>query len=80
MEKVLEKLGTTESTTLAVKREVGGKIRVASLLWEAPKVILRGEVPEVRHVDGRLHVACKVRHSHEWDPPAQVYGCYWPGR
>jgi hypothetical protein len=26
-----------ESTTLAVKREVGGKIRVASLLWETPR-------------------------------------------
>jgi hypothetical protein len=36
-EKVLEKLGTTESTTLVFKREVGGKIRVASLLWEAPR-------------------------------------------
>jgi hypothetical protein len=32
VEKVLEKLGTTENTTLAVKREVSGKIRVASLL------------------------------------------------
>jgi hypothetical protein len=28
----LERLGTTESTTLALKSEVGGKIRVASLL------------------------------------------------
>jgi hypothetical protein len=52
-ESVLEKLGTTESTTLALKREVGGKIRVASLLWETPKVILPGEVLEVRNVDGR---------------------------
>jgi hypothetical protein len=34
METVLEKLGTTESTTLALKREEGGKIRVTSLLWE----------------------------------------------
>jgi hypothetical protein len=40
----LRKLGTTESTTLALKREVGGKIRVGSLLWETAKVILRGEV------------------------------------
>jgi hypothetical protein len=40
-------LGTTESTTLALKREVGGKIRVASLLWEALKVILRNEVLEI---------------------------------
>jgi hypothetical protein len=52
-EKVLEKLGTTESTTLALKREDGGKIRVTSLLWEAHKVILRIEVLEIRNVDGR---------------------------
>jgi len=32
LEKVLERLGNTESTTLAVKREDGGKIRVTSLL------------------------------------------------
>jgi hypothetical protein len=37
VDKILERLGTTESTTLALKREVGGKIRVTSLLWEAPK-------------------------------------------
>jgi hypothetical protein len=28
---------TTEGTTLSLKREDGGKIRVASLLWEAPR-------------------------------------------
>jgi hypothetical protein len=47
-ESVLEKLGATESMTLALKREAGGKIQVASLLWETPKVILPGEVLEVR--------------------------------
>jgi hypothetical protein len=57
LEKVLEKLGTTESTTLTLKREDGGKIRVTSLLWESPKVILRGEVLEIRNVDGVLHIA-----------------------
>ena len=57
LEKVLERLGTTESTTLAIKREEGGKIRVTSLLWPEPKVILWGEVFEIRNVDGRLHIA-----------------------
>jgi hypothetical protein len=61
-ENVLEKLGTTETTTLNVRREEGGKIRVASLLWEAPKVILRGEVLEVRNVDGVLQIARKRRY------------------
>jgi hypothetical protein len=51
MEKVLEKLGTTESATLSVSREVGGKIRLTSLLWPEPKVILKGEVLEVPNVD-----------------------------
>jgi hypothetical protein len=36
-ENALKKLGTTESTTLALKREDGGKIRVTSLFWEAPR-------------------------------------------
>jgi hypothetical protein len=37
LEKVLEHLGTTEDTTLALKREDGGKIRVTSMLWKAPR-------------------------------------------
>ena len=57
MEKVLEKLETTESTTLALKREDGGKIRVASMPWEDARVILRDEVLVDRDVDGRLRVA-----------------------
>jgi hypothetical protein len=36
-ESVLERLGTTESTTLVLTRETDGKIRVASLLWETPR-------------------------------------------
>jgi hypothetical protein len=35
LENVLEKLGTPGSTSFALKREDGGKIRVASLLWIA---------------------------------------------
>jgi hypothetical protein len=54
-------LGTTESTTLALKREDGGKIRLASMLWEDARVILRDEVLVVRNVDGRLRVA-EARH------------------
>jgi hypothetical protein len=71
METVLEKLGTTESTTLALKREDGGKIRVASMLWESPKVILKGQVLEIRNVDGSLHIARKVKHYDDWDPPVE---------
>jgi hypothetical protein len=61
-EKALERPGTTESTTLALKREDGDKIRVTSLLWAAPKVILKGEVLEARNVDGGS-VSRKTRHQ-----------------
>ena len=76
MDKVLERLGTTESTTLALKRENGGKIRVTSLLWESQKVILRGEVLGVRNVDGRLNIARKPRCPDEWDVPLEPYDPY----
>jgi hypothetical protein len=68
METVLEKLGTTESTTISVSREAGDKVRITSLLWPEPKVILKDEVLVIRNVDGRLHIACKPHHSDEWDP------------
>jgi hypothetical protein len=44
-ETVLEKLGTTESTTLALKRQDGGKIRVTSTLWESPSPQCRRPAP-----------------------------------
>jgi hypothetical protein len=52
LEKVIEKLATTEKTTIAIAREEGGKIRVTSGSWEGEKVILKGQVLEVRNVDG----------------------------
>ena len=50
-------MGTTESTTLTVRREEGGKIRITSNLWDVAKVLGKNEVLEVRNVDGRLYVA-----------------------
>ena len=76
-ESVLERLGTTESTTLALARDRGGNIRVTSLLWPEPKVILKGEVLEIRNVDGRLHIARKARHPNE--PSVEPYDPYGPG-
>jgi hypothetical protein len=77
-ENVLERLGTTESTTLALKHEDGGKILVTSLLWPEPKVILKGEVLEIRNVGGSLHIARKVKNHDEWDPPVEPYDPYGP--
>jgi hypothetical protein len=69
VEKVLEKLATSEKTTIVFAREQDGKMRVTSGSWDGEKVIQKGEVLEVRNVDGRLHVARKVRKPDEWDPP-----------
>jgi len=60
LENVLERLDTTESTTLALKREDGGKIRVASLLWEGPKAISQRQ-------GNRGVTGFAVKHSEKWD-------------
>jgi hypothetical protein len=52
LEKVIEKLATTEKTTLAIAREEGGKIRVTSGSWDGERVILKGQVLEVRNSTG----------------------------
>jgi hypothetical protein len=72
LEKVLGRLDTTESTTLTLKREDGGKIRIASLLWDSPKVLLPGEVLEIRNVGSSLHVARKAKRPDQWDPPVAL--------
>jgi hypothetical protein len=79
LEKVIEKLATTEKTTLAIAREEGGKIRVTSGSWDGEKVILKGQVLEVRNVDGRLYVSRKAKKPDEWDRPIPAYDPYGPG-
>jgi hypothetical protein len=48
-----------------IARELDGKMRVTSGSWEGEKVFLKDQVLEVRNVDGRLHVAQKVRKPDE---------------
>ena len=48
--------------------------------WDGEKVILKGQVLEVRNVDGRLDVARKEHHHDEWDPPIAPYDPYGPGQ
>jgi hypothetical protein len=43
LEKVIEKLATTERSTIVVERAPKGKIRVTSGSWDAEKVILKGK-------------------------------------
>jgi hypothetical protein len=80
MEKVLEKLGTTESTTISVSREAGDKVRVTSLLWPEPKVILKDEVLVIRNVDGRIQLARMRKHYDDWNPSYLPYDPYGPGQ
>jgi hypothetical protein len=58
-EKVLEKLATTEKSTIVIERQPDGKIRVTSGSWDGEKVFLRHQVLEVRSVDNRFRVARK---------------------
>lgn len=69
----------TDKATLAIEKAPEGKVRVTSSIWPSERVILKGEVLEVRNVDGRLHVARKARRPDEWDPPIAPYDCYGPG-
>jgi len=40
---------------------------------------VRGEVPEVGIVDGRLHIAREERHPDEWDLAVEAYDPDGPG-
>jgi hypothetical protein len=69
LEKVLEKLAVTDQVTLAIEKAPEGKIRLTSSAWADERVILQGQVLEVRIVDGQIRVARKERRPDEWDPP-----------
>jgi hypothetical protein len=68
LEKVLERLATTEKTTLVCEKAPEGKIRVTSGSWVGGKVILKGQVLEVRNIEG---AARRSQNSppDDWDPP-----------
>jgi hypothetical protein len=53
---------------------------VTSGSWDGEKVILKGQVLEVRNVDGRLYVARKAKKPDEWDAPIAAYDPYRPGQ
>jgi hypothetical protein len=76
LEKVLERLATTEKSTIVIARDPDGKMRVTSGSWDGEKVFFRDQVLEVRNVEGRIHLARKERRHDEWDPPIPVYDPY----
>jgi hypothetical protein len=79
LEKVLEKLATTDKATLVFEKAPEGKVRVTASTWASENVILKGEVLEVRNVDGQVRVARKAKHHDDRDPPIEPYEPYGPG-
>jgi hypothetical protein len=72
-EKILERLATSEKTTIVVERAPDGKMRVISGPWDGEKVILKDQVLEIRNVQQPVHVARKTRHHDDLDPPVEPY-------
>jgi hypothetical protein len=62
VDRVIEKLATSDKVTLVAERQPEGKMRVTSASWADEKVLAPDEVLEVRCVSGRLQVARKERH------------------
>jgi len=79
LDRVLEKIATSDKITLVIERQPDGKMGATSQSWEHEKVFFPDEVLEVRCVSGRLHVSRNVRKPDEWDPPVEVYDLYRPG-
>jgi hypothetical protein len=79
LDRVIEKLATSDKVTLTVERQPEGKMHATSSSWEHEKVLFRTEVLEVRCVEGRLHVSRKVRRPDTWDRPVPAYDPYGPG-
>jgi hypothetical protein len=70
-EKVLKKLAVTDKITLVLEHVKGGKngkIRVSATPWEDARVVVDGEVLEVRALDGQLRISVKERHYDDGDP------------
>jgi hypothetical protein len=60
VEKVLKKLAVTDKITVVleyVKGERNGKIRVSATPWEDARVVLEGEVREVRALNGQPRIS-----------------------
>src|SRR5713101_9707387 len=79
LNRVIEKLATSDKVTLTAERLLEGKMRVTSNSFADEKVFAPDQVLEVRWVSGRLHVARKERHPDEWDRPVEAYDPYGPG-
>jgi hypothetical protein len=57
-EKVLERLATSDRTTIVIEKQPEGKMRVTSGSWDSEKVFLKDQVLEVRHAIRRRLATC----------------------
>jgi hypothetical protein len=80
-EKVLERLATSDKTTIVIEKQPDGKMRVTSGSWDGEKIFLRDQVLEVRFAiaDTRLHVPRKTKEPNDWDRPYESYDPYGRG-
>jgi len=66
-------LRISEKATIVAGRLPERKIRVTSTSFTEEKVILKGEVLEIRNIDGRLRIARKDRFPNAGDQPVPPY-------
>jgi len=67
VQRILERLATTEKITLVCERAPDGKIRGTSCSWDGEKVILPDQLDEIRNLDAHLHVARKSGSLTKWN-------------
>ncbi len=62
----------TDTATIAVEAAPEGRMRVGAAAWEDARVILNGEVLELRNMDGRIRVARTTREPDDLNVPVPV--------
>src|SRR5947209_1002418 len=80
LDRVIEKLATSDKVTLTIERLPKAKCESHQTVGSTRGCSPRGQVLEVRWVNGSLHVARKERHHDEWDPPIEPSYPYGPRR
>ena len=69
LDRVIEKLATSDKVTLTIERLPEGKMHVTSNGWDHERVFALDQVLELRWANGSLRAARKERRPDEWDAP-----------
>jgi hypothetical protein len=80
-EKVLERLATSDMTTIVIERQPDGKMRVASGSWDGEKVFFEGSGAQGAARDRRRPAPRRSQNqgAGRLDPPYGSYDPYGPG-